>query len=167
MKGSDFLENFGGTIDTATSVDAAVDYPVQHAADHHILEARRVRHFAELIEQASQAPPGTRDQGKPLDMAGHLMYASHLSYSNDAMLGAAECDLLVDLVKQHEKSGLYGAKITGGGSGGTVAVLADVGERADGAIATIMSEYTHRSSHQPELFNGSSPGAWQTGTVVT
>jgi hypothetical protein len=45
------------------------------------------------------------------------MYGSHLSYTNDAMLGADECDLLVDLVRARESAGLYGAKITGGGSG--------------------------------------------------
>ena len=35
-----------------------------------------------------------------LDKAGHLMYASHLSYTNDALLGADECDLLVDLARR-------------------------------------------------------------------
>ena len=165
MKGRDFVEKFGSTIDTATSVDAATDYPVQHAADHHILEARRVRHFAQLLEEATAVPPGTREQGKPLDMAGHLMYASHLSYTNDAMLGAPECDELVALVKQHEPAGLYGAKITGGGSGGTVAVLADVSPRADEAIVNIMREYEKATGHEPELFNGTSAGAWLTRTA--
>src|SRR5262249_40663031 len=99
-----------------------------------------------------------------LDMAGHLMYASHLSYTADAMLGAPECDLLVTLVKSHEKSGLYGAKITGGGSGGTVAVLADRSQRADNAIDTILPEDEHATGRKPELFTGSSPGAWSVGT---
>jgi L-arabinokinase len=166
MKGSEFLAKFGQTIDTATSVDANVDYPVQHAADHHVLEAGRVKRFASLIEEAGAAPVNTRDQGKPLDMAGHLMYASHVSYTNDAMLGAPECDLLVDLVRKNEKSGLYGAKITGGGSGGTVAVLADKSERADRATADIMADYEKQTGKKPELFSGSSDGAWKAGTKV-
>ena len=167
MKGSDFVDRFGETIDTATRVDPATDYPVQHAADHHVLEARRVKQFTEFLEQAARAAPGTRDQGQWLDKAGHLMYASHLSYTKDAMLGAPECDLLVDLVKKRERAGLYGAKITGGGSGGTVAVLADANARADEAIAELMREYAKQTGHQPELFSGSSDGAWTTATAVT
>ncbi|HYO11348.1 MAG TPA: hypothetical protein VER17_20455 [Tepidisphaeraceae bacterium] len=166
MKGSDFLAQYGATIDTATRVDAGTDYPVQHAADHHVLEARRVREFAANLEEAAAAPPQTRDQGRPLDKAGHLMYASHLSYSNDAMLGAEECDVLVDLVKRREPAGLYGAKITGGGSGGTVAVLADVTPKADAAIADILTEYQTRTGRPPELIAGTSPGAWQAGTAL-
>ena len=76
------------------------------------------------------------------------MYASHLSYTNDAMLGAPECDLLVDLVRQRERAGLYGAKITGGGSGGTVAVLCDAGDRADAGIAEVMAEYARQTAEQ-------------------
>ena len=37
------------------------------------------------------------------------MYASHFSYTNDAMLGSDECDLLVKLVRDRERAGLYGA----------------------------------------------------------
>jgi galactokinase len=166
MKGQEFLDKYGGTIDTATTVDADTEYPVQHAADHHVLEARRVRHFAECIEGAAKFARGTRDQGFMLDKAGHLMYASHLSYTNDAMLGAPECDLLVDLVRKHERAGLYGAKITGGGSGGTVAILADDAPRADAAIAQIMETYKQQTGHNPELFSGSSDGAWTSGTAM-
>jgi L-arabinokinase len=101
-----------------------------------------------------------------LDKAGHMMYASHLSYTNDARLGADECDLLVDLVRQREKSGLYGAKITGGGSGGTVAVMCDISDRADAAIEQLLREYERRTGLKPEPFAGTTPGAWAVGTVV-
>jgi len=166
MKGRDFLGPYGSTIDTVTEVEPDVDYPVQHATDHHVLEARRVRNFSDALGRAAEAPPGTREQGKWLDRAGHLMYASHLSYTNDAMLGAPECDLLVQLVREREPAGLYGAKITGGGSGGTVAVLTDDGERASGAIADVMEEYRRRTGKVAELFDGTSPGAWHVGTQV-
>ena len=166
MIGQAFLDKFGSTIDTATRVEAQANYPVQHAADHHVLEARRVRDFVAALDEARSAPSKTRQQGKPLDIAGHLMYASHLSYTVDAMLGADECDLLVDLVRKHEPAGLYGAKITGGGSGGTVAVLCDETPRADEAIAQIMQHYEKQTGRKPEAFTGSSPGAWQLGTLL-
>jgi galactokinase len=138
---------------------------VRHATDHHVLEARRVRRFCEFLEQAATQPPGS-GRKSALDRAGHLMYASHLSYTMDAMLGAPECDLLVQLVRDRETAGLYGAKITGGGSGGTVAVLADEGARADEALAEIIDEYGRRTGKSAELFTGTSPGAWHVGTGV-
>ena len=166
MNGKDFLATFGGTIDTATRVDPAITYPVQHAADHHVFEASRVRNFCTHIEAAAIAGRETKEGGLSLDKAGHLMYASHLSYTNDAMLGAEECDLLVNLVRREERAGLYGAKITGGGSGGTVAILCNISNRADEAIARIMTEYEKQTSKKPEAFTGSSAGAWQAGTEL-
>jgi L-arabinokinase len=82
------------------------------------------------------------------------------------MLGADECDLLVNLARRREKAGIYGAKITGGGSGGTVAILCNTGERTDAAIAEIVVEYERQTSRKPEIFNGTSPGAWHLGTSL-
>jgi galactokinase len=164
--GEQFLADFGPTIDTATSVDRKTSYPVLQATDHHVLEAHRVRRFAELIESANQATRGTREQGILLDKAGHLMYASHLSYTNDALLGAPECDLLVKLAREREPHGIYGARITANGSGGTVAVLCDKSDRANAAIEQTMADYEKETGRKPEAFLASSPGAWQAGTVV-
>jgi L-arabinokinase len=98
-------------------------------------EAQRVRNFVTFLERAAAMGPGSPERGLTLDKAGHLMYASHISYTRDAQLGADEADVLVDLVRRNEHAGLYGAKITGGGQGGTVAVLANEGERVHAAIA--------------------------------
>jgi L-arabinokinase len=74
--------------------------------------------------------------------------------------------VLVDLVRRNERAGLYGAKITGGGSGGTVAVLANAGERVDAAIGEICAEYRQCTGRTPEVFGASSPGAWEVGTEL-
>jgi len=191
LSGRAFLDRFGPTHDPVTSVEADIDYPIRHATDHHVLEARRVRRFAEFLEQANarssfegkepgRADPerldtsglqmsGTevpRTKGSALDRAGHLMYASHQSYTMDAMLGAPECDLLVDLVRKHEAAGLYGARITAGGSGGTVAVLANTSDRAAAATDEIISEYRKRTGLIPQAFLGTSPGAWHMRTAI-
>jgi galactokinase len=163
--GKIFLDQYGPTIDTATAVDPDQTYHVLQACDHHVLEARRVRNFAHHLETAAALADDSPRRKLPLDKAGHLMYASHLSYTNDALLGAPECDLLVKLVRDREPAGLYGAKITGGGSGGTVAVLADITPRADAALDEIMAVYEQQSGHKPEAFRGSSPGAWAVGTA--
>ena len=166
MKGIDFLEKFGPTIDTATVVNPDTDYAIQHATDHHVYEANRVRNFVKFMEEAAAAQPKTKERSTLLDKAGHLMYASHVSYREDAMLGAEECDLLVDLVRKNERSGLYGAKITGGGQGGTVAVLCEQSPRADEAVQKILTEYGQQTGRKPQLLSGTSPGAWHVGTAL-
>ena len=92
------------------------------------------------------------------------MYESHASYSACG-LGSTGTDDLVELVKAAGVGdGLYGAKITGGGSGGTVAVL---GTRdAGAAVAKVASSYAEKTGHQPYIFSGSSPGSAAFGHLV-
>jgi L-arabinokinase len=164
MSGQQFLDQFASTIDAETQVSPIEWYHVQHATDHHVLETRRIQHFAEFLEQSASAPGGERQ--KLLDKAGHLMYASHLSYSNDAMLGCDECDLLVQLVRERNRAGLYGARISGVGGGGVVAVLAEEGKSADAAIAQIMTVYEDRTGRKPQTIPSGSAGAWLVGTAL-
>lgn len=166
MSGIEFLEKYGPTVDSVTVVHPDVIYPVQHATDHHVFDAHRVNNFVEFLEEAAAAPPNSRERSLLLDKAGHLMYASHVSYRDDAMLGSDECDLIVDLVRANERSGLYGARITGGGAGGTVAVLAESSERARAAISEIAQKYQTQSGRAAQILEGSSPGAWHVGTAI-
>jgi len=164
MRGGEFLLKHGGTIDTATKVEPDISYHLRSATNHHVLESMRVKNFVRHVEDAAAEPANSGARKLSLDKAGHLMYASHISYTKDALLGADECDLLVRLVREREVEGLYGAKITGGGSGGTVAVLCDQGEQVDRAIRQIMEIYHKETGNQPEAFLGTSPGAWHVGT---
>ena len=89
------------------------------------------------------------------------MYQSHASYGACG-LGSDGTDLLVDLAREAgEAEGVYGAKITGGGSGGTVAVLA----RADAVerVHALAKEYGRRTGRQPYVFECTSNGAAITG----
>jgi galactokinase len=165
LDGKSFLAQYGPIHDTAAPVDPDHAYHVVQATDHHVLEAMRVRNFVHHLETAAAMPRNSPQRKLPLDKAGHLMYASHLSYTNDALLGAEECDALVQLVRNRRAAGLYGAKITGAGCGGTVAVLTDIGPQTDAALAEIISDYEKQTGRKPEAFLGSSPGAWEVGTV--
>jgi L-arabinokinase len=93
---------------------------------------------------------------------GDLMYESHASYGRCG-LGSAGTDRLVALVRAEGRgAGLYGARITGGGSGGTVAVL---GRRdAADAIARVADAYAQQTGYQPHVFAGSSPGTLAFGS---
>jgi len=116
-------------------------------AAHPIYENARVQRFVELLDQ-----PELR-----FDELGELMYESHRSYTALG-LNSAGTDLLVDLVrKQGPSAGLVGAKITGSGSGGTVAVLGSDTSRA--AIERVAASYADETGHQPYIFHGSSSGS--------
>ncbi|MGC4030833.1 MAG: hypothetical protein QM754_03665 [Tepidisphaeraceae bacterium] len=166
IKGGQFLLQYGPSVDRATHVEPDMFYHVQSATDHHVFEAHRVREFVRYVDAADHLDAANPERKLLLDKAGHLMYASHISYTKDARLGCDECDLLVDLVRAREADGFYGAKITGGGQGGTVAVLCNEGQAVDAAVAEIMADYQKRTGRKPDAFLASSPGAWAAGTTV-
>jgi galactokinase len=156
LHGAEFLERYGGTADHITEVRPDAVYAVRAPTAHPIYEHSRVRSFAELL--------GGAVAGRRLELLGELMYQSHASYSACG-LGSGGTDLLVQLVRQAGPArGLYGAKITGGGSGGTVCVL---GRReAEGAIQSIADQYQAQTGHRPYIFRGSSPGAAAFGHLI-
>jgi len=152
MSGTAFLERYRGTMDSVTTVDRHKDYAIRLPTAHPIYENARVQRFVELLEK-----------GGAFEELGELMYESHRSYTALG-LNSAGTDLLVDLVrKEGPGAGLFGAKITGGGSGGTVAVLGD--ERSGTAVERVTSAYAKETGHQPYIFNGSSNGSQSFGTL--
>jgi galactokinase len=149
ITGSEFLARYGGTTDTVTRVEAERTYAVLKPTAHAVYEHFRVRAFAELL----RSPQSARRN----EVLGELMYQSHASYSACG-LGSEGTDLLVQLVReQGAREGLYGAKITGGGSGGTVAVLGS--REAEAAIRRVAMSYQQATNHKPHVFAGSSPGS--------
>jgi L-arabinokinase len=165
ISGQHFLDQFGPTLDPATTIDPTQTYHVLNATDHHVLESRRVKHFCDFLEQLNLNPEPRNLNPKLLHKAGHLMYASHHSYTHDAHLGHPHCDLLVNLVRQREHLGLYGARVTAAGQGGAIAILADISQSSDEALQQIMQTYQQKSNHTPTLFTHSSPGALHFGTT--
>ncbi len=166
MSGRDFLARYETHDDPATTISPDETYSVQAACDHHVLDAQRVRRFAGFIEDAVAASLDAGQHAKALRSAGKLMYASHRSYGEKAHLGHASADLLVDLAKQHASAGLHGARITGGGGGGTVAVLMEATERADSAVSAILAAYEGQTGRRPTLLDSTSPGAAHSAPVV-
>ena len=180
MTGRDFLIHYGGITDHVTRIDPQRDYAVRNPAAHPIYEHFRVRAFAELLTGLARRPtadkeprasaravsstPATRPNEPRMELLGELMYQSHASYSACG-LGCDGTDRLVELVRlAGPPRGLYGAKITGGGSGGTVAALARKG--SEPAIREIARAYAHETGHDPYVFSGSSPGAHDFGQLT-
>ena len=111
----------------STDVDPAaldtLDTLSQRRLRHVVTENRRVLDFAEALERGDLA------------VAGALLLAGHASLRDDYEVSIPEIDLLVELACD---AGAYGARLLGGGFGGSVVALADV-ERA-GEIAAVVSE---------------------------
>ena len=158
MHGAQFLARYGGITDTVTRVDPARWYPVRQATSHPVHENERVARFADLLSSGL-------DQPEAAVRMGALMFESHASYSSCG-LGSDGTDRLVDLVADVNPSeGLFGAKITGGGSGGTVAVFGT--EAARSAVHHIARQYEQETGVRAHVFDGSGPGAEQIGILIT
>ena len=156
MRGQAFLDKYQGITDTATHIQPERDYPVRAPTQHPIGEHFRVRTFAQLMEQGSTSEPARH-------LMGELMFQSHASYSACG-LGSEGTDQLVQMVRDAGPDrGLYGAKITGGGSGGAVAVLGRA--NAEPAVRDIAQRYGEMTGRNPTVFAGSSPGAAACGTL--
>jgi L-arabinokinase len=92
------------------------------------------------------------------------MGESHRSY-DACRLGSDGTDRLVALVtKAGPKRGLYGAKITGGGSGGTVAVLGT--SQAEPVVRELAGRYEAETGLAMRVFTESGPGAAETGVLL-
>ena len=158
MSGADFLRRFDGITDTVTRVHPDREYPVRRATAHPVYENARVARFAELLGALRD---GATDAAREM---GALMYASHASYGACG-LGSEGTDRLVEMVRvAGPESGLLGAKITGGGSGGTVAVLGT--DEAEERVRAIARRYSAQTGRRAEVFVGSGPGAEEVGVVV-
>jgi len=159
LAGSEILALAKAHPDPFTSVRPEVNYRVRACTRYAVEENQRIELFIELARGAKEAP--AQDA---LRLMGDLMFQSHWSYS-ECGLGCAETDLLVELVRQECcEDQLYGAKITGGGAGGTVAVLGAKG--ADAAFRRVVAKYAQARNSEPYVFEGSSMGADRFGVRV-
>ncbi len=155
ISGAEFIERYQNTHDSVTSIDSEAIYYPRRCAWYPVGEQDRVERFVELLEQVPSEDKNIR--------LGEIMFASHDAYSAIG-LGSDGTDHLVKLVKEiGPQGGLYGAKISGGGSGGTVAILGR--HDAQSAVEEVMRRYAAESGREPELFSSSSPGAGAFGTI--
>ncbi len=147
-----YLEQHHEHPDPFTPLKDNAVYNVLANTRYAVEENQRVQLFSELSRGASLA-----STIRSFTLMGELMYQSHYAYT-ECGLGASATDFLVNLCrKKGVAKGIYGAKITGGGAGGTVAILADA--NAGDTIREIFNEYATAQPVSPFLFEGSSDGA--------
>jgi galactokinase len=158
ITGQEFVKRFQTHDDPATVINTEKRYQPRPATEHHLLENKRCERLLELLDGNNG-----HDRQNCIE-AGLLMYESHTSYTENCGLGSKETDLLIDLIKaQGPEKGVFGAKATGWGSGGTVAVLAAKG--SEDTLHNIVSQYRNMTALEPYLFFGSSYGAIEMGVI--
>jgi galactokinase len=152
LTGDEILAQGAVHPDPFTVIRPGVTYSVRSCVRYAVEENQRIQLFIDLARGAHQEPSVAvfREMGE-------LMYQSHWSYTETG-LGCEATDQLVDLVRKHGGEDLlFGAKVTGGGAGGTVAVLGST-HGAD-AFKNAVAEFARLRSFEPYVFQGSSIGA--------
>jgi L-arabinokinase len=157
ISGKSFLERYDSTIDSVTQVNKNATYHVHACARHPIYENHRVNLFSSLLHLLGAAKLKRDEREKTLNELGELMYQSHVSYS-DCGLGNNVTNRIVHLARAAGPAkGVYGAKITGGGSGGTVCLLC-AGRKGRETAARIAQTLAASDEKPHALFTGSSDG---------
>ena len=134
-------------------------YPVRAATRYAVEENWRVHNFFSLLSK-----PTTMIDDTTGFLLGELMYLAHIGYS-ECGLGSEATDKLVELVRDEKGNDLLGAKITGGGAGGTVAILGWNTPDAEKVFKRVLDRYAAWSKTVPYVFSGSSAGSDKFGVL--
>ena len=124
MSGEAFLQAFGQVDDPLSVILPEQTYSIRAATTFPILENARAEAVMQIL----------RENG-PIAQVGQHLFASHSGYSRMG-LGDSTTDRMVEAIRAEGlNEGFYGARISGGGCGGTVTVLLD--ERAIPRLRTL------------------------------
>ncbi|MCH4159753.1 MAG: galactokinase [Bifidobacterium sp.] len=115
------------------TLDALPDEVMKKRVRHVVTEIARVRGFVRAFANGQ------------IEEAGRLFNASHDSLKADYEVTVPELDVAVDVAR---KNGAYGARMTGGGFGGSIIALIDEG-RSEELAQKIADEFAERGFHAP------------------
>lgn len=118
ITGRAFKQRCGGVDDALSNIESTRRYAVRASVSFPVEESYRSELAVALLRGMSKS-----NQEPSLSAMGELLYQSHAGYSSIG-LGCPETDQMVEGVRAlGVKKGFYGARVSGGGSGGTVVVL--------------------------------------------
>jgi galactokinase len=111
---------------------------------------RRCRHI--ITENARVLAAADALRAGDFPAFGELMWASHASMRDDFAISAPEVDTMVDLARNFG-SGVYGARMTGGGFGGSTVTLV-AADAVDAFVAYIVPSYRNATTLEPAVYLG-------------
>ncbi|NWK53992.1 galactokinase [Verrucomicrobiaceae bacterium N1E253] len=111
---------------------------------------RRGHHVVGEIQRTIDAAAALK--ANDFDTLGSLMYASHASLRDDFEVSCEELDIMVDIARSMGKEGgVIGARMTGGGFGGSTVTLCE-SDKADDIVAAMTEQYKEQTGIDPEIF---------------
>ncbi len=159
MTSSEYLALAREHVDPFSTLHDGVRYRVRACTRYAIEENLRIRTFVALA--GGSAGVGSDEAFR---IMGELMYQSNWAYT-ECGLGCPAIDQILELVREAgSRNGLYGAKVSGGGAGGTVVVLGL--KTAAESFFDVVRQYAAARGFEPYVFEGSSAGADRFGTRV-
>ncbi len=123
-------------VDAAAALDALADDVSRRRVRHVVTENERVHRTVALLRA-----------GRPFEM-GQLLSASHASLRDDFEVTVPELDVAAEAA---ERAGALGARMTGGGFGGCVIALVEVG-LVDQVIDAVGQAFAMRGFRPPHAF---------------
>jgi len=155
ISGKDFLSRYKVSIDTVTRIDDQKIYKPVVCGSHPVYENARANEFKTLLKNFKKQD----HKQTTLTKMGKLMLQSHESYSAVG-LGNEYTDKIVDMVRNAgADKGVFGARVSGGGNGGTVCILS-YGKEGKNAVKEIHHKYEDMMKKKLFFFSGSSHGAY-------
>ena len=115
---------------------AILPEPLKRRAHHVITENARVHAAVSALKEDDP------------ERLGHLLNTAHASLRDDFAVSLPDIDLLSDLARR--EPAVYGARLTGGGFGGSVVLLTRAGETRSAAMR-IVAEYRRRTGREGAL----------------
>ena len=112
----------------------ALPPPLNRRARHIVSENARVLAAVDALEATD------------VERLGRLLDESHISMRDDYETSTAEIDVLVQIAQTNRD--VYGARLTGGGFGGSIVALARAG-RGRSAATQISTEYHRQTAREP------------------
>lgn len=133
--------------DEAAAGDAEVldrldDETTRRRVRHVLTETRRVRRVVELLRS------GRPDDGSAVGAIGPVLTASHASMRDDYEISCAELDTVVDAALS---AGALGARMTGGGFGGSAIALV-AADRVDDVREQVRSAAARAGHPEPAFY---------------
>ena len=128
-----------------------------------LVSRKRARHVITENERVLQAVEALKQQD--VDKFGKLMFESHKSLKEDYEVSCRELDAFVDIAR--ESKGVFGARMTGAGFGGSAIAL--VKEKSvDAFVERVRTEYPKRGGpnltiYLPKIGGGATIATAETG----
>ena len=161
ISGKDFLSQYKVSIDTVTNIDDTKIYKPAVCGSHPVYENARVNEFKTLLKNFKKQD----NKQASLIQMGKLMMQSHESYSAVG-LGNEYTDQIVEMIRDAGPArGVFGARVSGGGNGGTVCILS-YGKEGKNTVKEIYRKYKQIKKQKLFLFSGSSHGAYSLNQYI-